>query len=110
MIEANLTYNQRQYQRMIASIDAYESGQMSLPKLIDNLDALLVCLENMSGEWYDSFMGEWTVLEEVYAVALDRNGGRLEDDDLRKIASAVNAIRIMVSDAALSRVDALEVA
>jgi len=110
LIEANSSYNQRQYQRRIASIDAYDSSQMSLKKLINNLDALLGCLEKMSGEWYDSFMSEWTVLEEVYAVALDRNGGRLENDDIPQIASAVNGIRIMVEDAALSCADALEVA
>lgn len=36
MIDAILTYNQRQYWRILELIDAYESGAIALRKLINS--------------------------------------------------------------------------
>jgi hypothetical protein len=89
-------YNQRQYQLMLDRISQYERGKLRIGSLIDDLWALLSVLENATTTWRESFVAEWGDLEQVYAVALDRNRD-LDAEDDAIIASALAALKSLIA-------------
>ena len=66
-------YDQRQLSLMEEMLNLYSSGNMTLKKLIDNLEGLLFCLQSVDTKWKNEFHEYWFVLEQVYAVSLFRN-------------------------------------
>jgi hypothetical protein len=89
-------YNVRQYGRMLDQIHDFESGRIDLTHLISGLKSLLHALEEADVEWKSKFQNQWGVLEEVYAVALDRNR-ELDKGDLQLIGTAVQAMKQLLS-------------
>ncbi|QGY33110.1 hypothetical protein [Pantoea cypripedii] len=73
-------YDQRQLSLMEEMLDLYSSDKITLKKLIDNLEGLLLCLQSVDSEWKNSFHEHWFVLEQAYAVALFRNESIDHDD------------------------------
>ena len=65
-------FDQRQFASMAEHLRRYEHGEADLGSLIAGLEALLLCLEGADENWKAAFRREWGILEEVYAVALDR--------------------------------------
>src|SRR5215212_2967614 len=95
-MNTNSAYDQRQYNRMLDLLEAYERKHISLGTLIGNLEALLESLERVSANWPNSFLREWGVLEEIYAVALDQGATRLEDQDLQLIGDTTAKLKNLV--------------
>jgi hypothetical protein len=50
----------------------YEEGRIDLGSLLSSLDVLLACLETAEDTWIAQFRNAWAILEEIYAVALDK--------------------------------------
>lgn len=72
--EMNISeYDQRQISLMKEMMALFDSGDILLKKLIDNLEGLLFCLQSVDIEWKNEFHEYWFVLEQIYAVALFRN-------------------------------------
>lgn len=92
----NAEYNQRQYQRIIELIHAYEHKQISLGQLIRKLEELFESLENIPLECRQLLLSKWGVLEDVYAYALDEGRTYLEDEDIRLISNALTKIKDLV--------------
>lgn len=65
-------YNKRQYSRMMECIESFESKKQTLQKCINDLKALIACLESPDIEIKNTLQANWAVLEEVYAVSLDQ--------------------------------------
>ena len=65
-------YNQRQYERMLALIEMYRTGEIALPSLVSDIEALISALESVSEEWRNTLLQAWGPLEMTYAGALDR--------------------------------------
>lgn len=95
-------FDQRQYVLMGDHLHRYEEGRVDLGSLIAGLEGLLQCLEAVDEGWKDDFFSKWGILEEVYAVALDRAEHAavpnvdtiLEEPDNKKlIAQAIENIR-----------------
>jgi hypothetical protein len=86
-------YDQRQYQLMAERLRGFECGAISLSILINDLDALVRCLEQADTEWKDLFRNEWLALEEVYSVALDRGQFRLTSEQKSVIEKAVRNLK-----------------
>ena len=89
-------YNLRQYGRMLDQIHDFESGRIDLMHLISGLKSLLCALEEADVEWKSKFQNQWGVLEEVYAVALDRNR-ELDKGDLTLIGTAVQGMKQLLA-------------
>ena len=63
---------QRQYALMLERLQGFRQGTVPLPRLISDLEGLLVALEMAPDEWIDEFRSVWLDLEVAYALALDR--------------------------------------
>ena len=66
-------YNQRQFQQMLHTIRAYRPGDFEVGGLIANLDALIGLLEGFSEEQRNQFRRPINIIDEVWAIALDRD-------------------------------------
>lgn len=73
-------YDDRQISLMKETLSLFESGKVSLKKMIDDLEGLLFCLQSVDIDWKNEFHEYWFVLEQIYAVALFRNESISSDD------------------------------
>ncbi|HBE32357.1 MAG TPA: hypothetical protein DD990_13765 [Cyanobacteria bacterium UBA11368] len=89
-------YNQRQYQRIIEAIEAYEHKRIRLAQLISDLEALVESLENISYEWRSLLLSQWGMLEDVYAYTLDEGRTDLEEEDISLISQALAELKELV--------------
>lgn len=89
-------YDQRQYALMTNALVQYEKGEINLPSLISGLEALLAALTASDEDWNDSFRSEWWILENIYAVAMERNQQELSPQDEGEIAKAILAMKKLV--------------
>ena len=104
-------FDQRQYALMEDHLRRYEEGGTNLGSLIAGLEALLQCLEAAEDGWKTEFRRKWGILEEVYAVALDRveQGGSAnvetvlkEPNNQRLVREAIEDIRRLLADRAVA--------
>lgn len=62
----------RQLERMKERLFLFERDEIRLQALISDLDFLIDSFESAEPSWLESVREEWSTLEEVYAVNLDR--------------------------------------
>lgn len=87
----------RQYELMLDRLEAFTRGAISLRTLIEDLRSLVEALELPSQAWKEDFASEWWNLEQVYAVAIDRNElDHLPAESKKLIDRAVASMRGMV--------------
>lgn len=89
----------RQLHLIAERLRSYRTGQLSLARLIADLDALWNEVRLVSSEWRDEFRGHWWTLEQVYAVARDREYEALPDDHRVLVDEAVEQLEFLVDDA-----------
>ncbi|MFI1017801.1 hypothetical protein [Streptomyces sp. NPDC020965] len=78
------------------SIEKYQSGGITLRKLIDDLDAIWSNLTQSA--WSESLRSQWWVLEEIYAVALDQGDlEKLPREDQQAIEGALDEMVQLLS-------------
>lgn len=66
-------YDLRQIELMRDILKAYDAKKISLSDVINKLEGLLGCLQFSDNEWKTDFHTHLFTLEQVYAIALDRN-------------------------------------
>lgn len=108
-IDTATQYDRRQYELMLDRLNAFTRGAISLRKLIEDLRSLAEALEHPPPTWKEKFLGDWWTLEQVYAVAVDRD----ELDDLPPesqdlVDGAVAALKHIVVEALKPGSDGLE--
>lgn len=81
---------------MAERLRVFIEGSTSLAKLIDDLDAIVRCLNEPDPAWKDLFRNEWLALEEVYSVALDGGKSSLSAQDENIVNRAVNELMELV--------------
>jgi hypothetical protein len=89
-------YNQRQYDRTLKRIELYRNGELSLPKLIDDLRGLIWALESVSREWRNTLIGNWSPLELAYANALYEKRKTLNDEGRGNVAEALDDLERII--------------
>lgn len=85
----------RQLRLMRERLDAFAAGTLTLPPLVNDLEALLDALEETAEAWRDEFIDHWGELEIAYAVADDRRTP-LPDITDPTVADAVGALRELI--------------
>jgi hypothetical protein len=97
-------YNQRQFQLMLDIIREFDIKNIdynAYGKMVDNLQALIDCLEGMPNNKKDQFWSAWGILEEVYA---DHENSGVHDFDERErklINTALVAFEKLASQGAV---------
>src|SRR3546814_16581766 len=78
-------YNLRQLNLMQQRIHDFLEDKLELSCLINDLEALLNCMENVDKEWDSKFRNVWGILEDTYAFALHEDRNKLSIEDKREI-------------------------
>lgn len=91
-------YNLRQISLMQTRINQYKEGEIRIDQLINDLQALLNCLEEIDENWKDSFLSAWSILEIVYAGALFDNKTNLDDNDMLEVNRGLNELEILINN------------
>jgi hypothetical protein len=89
-------YNKRQYKVMIETIKEYKNQNLSLRKLIDSLEGLLNCLEEISEDWRTEFLREWGVLEDECSITVTSGQKKLSSESKNSIDNAINNLKEMI--------------
>lgn len=89
-------YDIRQLKLMLKIIKRYESGEMNIAYLIDDIDSLLNVLEAVDESWIKQARGYWWDLEQIYAVALDRKYKQLSEKNINDILESLDCLRKMI--------------
>ena len=87
----------RQFELMQQRIDALRRGESPVGPVIADLEALVGALEETPGEWRDSFVEQWSVLETAYAVALDQQQPLPTAAD-HDVAAALDALDALIAE------------
>lgn len=96
--------NGKREERQLALVDerleAYRRRELSLPRLVDDLDARWNELRESSDPWRNRFREHWWTLEQVNAVALDRGWfDDLPDECQVLVDEAVDALDLLTDEA-----------
>ncbi len=89
-------FDQRQYARMLESLEAFQEHRLSLPKVISNLKGLIACLEDPIDEIKSSLKKNWAILEEIYAVSEDQSLTKLPTEYETLVNKSISEMRSML--------------
>jgi len=91
-------YDNRQYRLMVERIDQFEKKSIGLRHLITDLEALLCVLQEADQNWKSAFHKQWAVIEEVYAVVLDRKLKEVPQEYWKLIDDAVSTMKQLLTE------------
>lgn len=94
-------YDLRQLRLMRDALQRYDRSNTVLEKLshlLAHLEALVHVLELVDEHWKFRFLGKLGVLDEVYAVAVDKGRTTLTADDVQLVSRALEEIEKLVSE------------
>jgi hypothetical protein len=100
----NYEREERQLSLIDERLDAYRRRELSLRRLVEDLDALWNELRDSSDSWMSRFREHWWTLEQVNAVALDR--GWVDDlpaDHRVLVDEAVDGLDFLTDEARAGR-------
>ena len=82
----------RQLRKMQTQVALYKAQQIPIKALADDLEFLLSHVDGAPQSWRQEMLSKLGVLEDTYAVALDKTGGAFSSPDNDWVASAVGRI------------------
>jgi hypothetical protein len=89
-------HDREQYQLMEAYLVKFESGKSGLHELIENLYGVINGLQATEQEWKDAFQSEWWNLEQVYAVAVDREQKVLDTESQNLVYETIKNMKSLL--------------
>jgi len=97
--DSNFDYDLRQIVLMEEQLSQFESGSLTLSHLVAGLKSLQNCLRTVNEDWKKNFVSEWWTLEQVHAVALDRQKTEFSSADLALLKEATANLRALTASA-----------
>lgn len=91
-------YNIRQINLIKERIIWYKNKKITIDQLVNDLESLLNCLENINEDWKNSFLLVWGELEDIYAFALYENKKQLDDKDIKAINESLVKIDSLLKE------------
>jgi len=92
-------YDKRQLTLILKKIGFFRESDHSLTELsslTNDIPALINVMEAIEEPWKEECRSWWWDLEEIYAVALDRDKSALDENDKQIVFKAVDEIENMV--------------
>lgn len=86
----------RQLRFMLSTLQSYEAGNATLPRLVEDLEELLISLSDDNPEWRDQFYAAWSVLEERYTLMLERGESKVDPTSAAFTEQAVQRLHDLV--------------
>jgi hypothetical protein len=81
---------------MLGSLNAFLAEELSVGKLIADLEGLLGALQASDDDWKRLFWRYWGHLEEARAVALSRGATKLNEQESSVALDAANHLKLLV--------------
>ncbi len=91
-------YDKRQIERMTCQLERFDKNELGLSGLIGDLEFLLAAVESIPDEWKKKVNKEIGVLEEVYAVYLDRGDDTLDEHSQKLVDKSVQSLKYNISE------------
>ena len=91
-------YDIRQLNLMIAKLNDFERGNLSLNHLVSSLDGIQNALQEIDNQWRNAFLTQWGVLEDINAEALERHSKDSPSEQVSLASRAIRAIRHLVAE------------
>ncbi len=89
-------YNQRQMDMMLDRINWYEKGEISLKRLVNDLEALFNVLENKDKNFEEKFFSYWAPLEIIYSFMVCEKRKSLDEKDTNDVNSALKKLKKLI--------------
>jgi hypothetical protein len=90
-------YDLRQISLMQDRIRQYKEGKIEIEQLINDLNSLVNCLEDIDENWRNDFSSAWFILEVEYASMLNDNKTSFDDRAMAKINRTLNELDILIN-------------
>jgi hypothetical protein len=81
---------------MRSTLQSYESGNSALPRLIEDLEELLLSLSDGNAEWRAQFRTAWSVLVEGYTLLTERGRYGVDTESMAKTSQAMQRLMDLV--------------
>ena len=86
----------RQLRFMLSTLRSYESGNSTLPRLIEDLEELHLSLSDENPDWHEQFRAAWSVLEERYTLLLERGRDDVDAASTTMTSQAIQRLTELV--------------
>lgn len=87
-------YDERQLKLMLKQLISFEHKKLELSSLVGSLEGLLHAMENVTDEWEEKFLNEFSTLESINAEM-----PKMKKDEIEKlIKDAVSNLKKMIED------------
>ena len=90
-------YDLRQISLMQDRIRQYKEGKIEIEQLINDLNSLVNCLEDIDENWRNDFSSAWFILEVEYASMLNDNKTSFDDRAMSEINRALKELDILIN-------------
>lgn len=89
-------YNHRQINMILDRIKWYENNEISLRKLVDDLEALFNVLENKDKNFENKFFAHWVPLEIIYSCMLSDKRQSLDEEDKKDVKKSLVNLKELI--------------
>jgi hypothetical protein len=93
----------RQLRYMRSTLHSYAAGNSTLPRLIEDLEELLLSLSDGEPAWQEQFKAAWSVLEERYTLLLERGQDDVDAASTSTTSQAVQRLTDLVESEIVRR-------
>ena len=87
----------RQLRFMLSTLQSYEAGNSTLPRLIEDLEELHLSLSDDNADWHQQFRTAWSVLEERYTLLLERGQDAVDAASTATTGQAITRLTDLVA-------------
>jgi hypothetical protein len=89
-------YDKRQIAMMKEVIERFKSNLIMVNALLNDLYALLNCLESANQEWRSKFVEIWGEVDTLFACAIAQERVEFNSNEIKKIAEALNKLEMII--------------
>ena len=95
----------RPYLLIRKCLQQFDNNELTLDRLIHELEVLLETFPNSDEKWKEKFKSEWWTLEQVYAVACDRGETTLNPESENLVNETLNNMKELLKDVTQGPID-----
>ena len=95
----------RPYLLIRKCLQQFDNNELTLDRLIHELEVLLETFPNSDEKWKEKFKSEWWTLEQVYAVACDRGETTLNPESENLVHETLNNMKELLKDVTQGPID-----
>ncbi|NJM76774.1 MAG: hypothetical protein HC852_14510 [Acaryochloridaceae cyanobacterium RU_4_10] len=92
------SFNQASLKALERRIDLYDQSKIGLPQLSQDLSSIVSEMIDIPINWHHKFMKYWGVVEEVNALALEKDSCKPLPSDQKILQKALAELRVLIHE------------